>query len=195
MAARWQRRFDESAPKLADYFATAINQRSKAELKSILKKGGYSVRFQMTPVMRDVIDATIAEQVGLIRTIPQRYLGEVEGLVMRSVSRGRDLAQLNADLLARYNITKRRAALIARDQNNKATSTMMHARQADVGLRTAIWMHSHAGKVPRWQHVEMDGKVYDITKGMWDKVERKWIFPGELINCRCTSRPIVPGFT
>jgi hypothetical protein len=41
----------------------------------------------------------------------------------------------------------------------------------------------------------MDGKVYDITKGMWDKVERRFVFPGELISCRCTSRPIVPGFT
>jgi hypothetical protein len=29
----------------------------------------------------------------------------------------------------------------------------------------------------------MDGKVYDITKGMWDKVERRFVFPGELINC------------
>jgi hypothetical protein len=43
------------------------------------------------------------------------------------------------------------------------------------------------GEKPRPEHVKMDGKTYNITKGMWDR-----IFPGELINCRCTGRPIIP---
>ena len=67
---------------------------------------------------------------------------------------------------------------------------MTNARQADLGIREAIWMHSHAGKKPRPEHVKMDGKTYNITKGMWDR-----IFPGELINCRCTGRPIIPGLS
>jgi len=72
---------------------------------------------------------------------------------------------------------------------------MTNARQADLGIREAIWMHSHAGKKPRPEHVKMDGKTYNITKGMWDPHEKKWIFPGELINCRSTGRPIVPGLS
>ncbi len=56
-------------------------------------------------------------------------------------------------------------------------------------------MHSHAGKEPRPTHVKMDGKKYDVTKGMFDTAEKRFIFPGELINCRCISRSVIPGFS
>ena len=48
----------------------------------------------------------------------------------------------------------------------------------DLRIREAIWMHSHAGKKPRPEHVKMDGKTYNITKGMWDPHEKKRIFRG-----------------
>ena len=55
-------------------------------------------------------------------------------------------------------------------------------------------MHSHAGKKPRPSHVRMNGKTYDVKQGMWDSAEGRYVFPGELINCRCTSRSVIPGF-
>jgi hypothetical protein len=39
----------------------------------------------------------------------------------------------------------------------------------------------------------MDGKTYDVKKGMWDPTEKKYVLPGELINCRCFSRPVIEG--
>lgn len=195
MRARWERRFEEAAPRLAKWFSAAVSTRSTKDLQRILKDGGFTVKFKMTPVMRDVLDATIGENVGLIRTIPQKYLGEVEGLVMRSVVRGRDLGLLAAELRKRYDLTEKRAALIAGDQNNKATSAITHARQADLGIREAVWMHSHGGRVPRPCHVEFDGQTYKVTKGLYDKEEKRWVFPGELIHCRCTGRPIIPGLS
>jgi SPP1 gp7 family putative phage head morphogenesis protein len=194
LARRWQQRFDEAAPKLAEHFAKAAAQRSAAGLKTILRDGGFSVRMIMTPAMADVLDATVAQNVALIKTIPQRYHAEIEGLVMRSVQTGRDLATLTKDLQERYGVARRRAALIARDQNNKATSALTHARQVDLGITQAVWQHSHAGKEPRPTHVKMSGKTYDVRKGMWDPAEQAFVFPGSLINCRCTSRPVVPGF-
>ena len=103
----------------------------------------------MTTPMNNALQATITENVGLIRSIPERYFTEVEGLVMRSVARGRDLSYLTDELQKRYGITRRRAALIARDQNNKATSVMQAARQKSLGITQGIWRHSHAGKEPR----------------------------------------------
>ncbi|KYF05143.1 phage head morphogenesis protein, partial [Salmonella enterica subsp. enterica serovar Typhimurium] len=76
----------------------------------------------------------ITENVNLIRSIPQQHLTQVETLVMQSVGRGRDLKTLTDELEKRYGITRRRAALIARDQNNKATSVMQSARQRSVGI-------------------------------------------------------------
>lgn len=191
---RWFNNFDEAADRLADYFATDIQDRVDRVLRAILKKGGFSVRFRMTPAMRQALQATIAGNVSLIRTIPRQYHSQVQELVMRSVTTGRDLGYLTKQLYARYDITRRRAAFIARDQNNKATSAMTRARQLDLNITKAIWKHSHAKKEPRPTHLANDNKVYDTRTGWYDPAERRYIFPGELIQCGCMSRSVIPGF-
>jgi SPP1 gp7 family putative phage head morphogenesis protein len=195
LAKRWQKNFDEAAPALADYFAQSVASRSSGALKAILKKAGFAVKFKMTRAMRDVMAATVGQQVSLIKSIPSQYFTNIEGLVMRSVQSGRDLAQLTQDLQQQFGVTHRRAAFIARDQNNKATASMTRARQDELGLNEAIWVHSGGGKHPRPTHVAMHGKQYDVNKGMWDEAVQRWIFPGEEINCRCVSRSIIPGFS
>lgn len=193
LSKQWQQNFDDTAKDLATFFASRIDQQTMARFRSILRKGGYSVKFRMTQAMRDVMKATIQEQVSLIKSIPQQYLKDVQGAVMRSVQTGRNLQELTKELTKYHGITRRRAEFIALDQNNKVTSAMTHARQASLGIYTAEWMHSHAGKEPRPTHVAMNGKRYDIRKGMWDPAVKKYIFPGELPRCRCSSRPIIPG--
>lgn len=194
LGRRWQRNFNKAAPEIAEYFTTQQKKRVDGTLKSLLDQSGFAVRFKLTKQMNDVLQATMQEQVGLIKSIAQKHLGEVEGLVMRSVTTGRDLGTLTKELRERYGVTKRRAALISRDQNNKATATITRVRQEDLGLYKARWRHSHAGKEPRPTHVANDGKVYDVRKGWYDPAIKKWIWPGTEINCRCTSELIIPGF-
>jgi uncharacterized protein with gpF-like domain len=197
LGVQWRKNFDAAAPALAAWFAKAAWKRSDAALQKILKDAGISVEFQMTRAMRDILNATIADNVALIRSIPQEYHTQIQGVVMRSVQAGRDLSTLSKDLQARYGITERRAALIARTQNNMATSAMQHARQTELGIEEAIWMHSHAGVTPRKTHLANDGKRYNIATGWYDpdpKVQRH-IWPSQLINCKCQSKPIVRGFS
>jgi len=192
LGARWRARFDRAALELAAYFGTAVAQRGDAQLGTILRRAGISVRWTMSAPMRDAQQAIVAENVALIRSIPRHQLDAVEGLVMRSVSTGRDLHQLTTDLRAQFGVTRRRAALIARDQSNKATGALQRVRQVELGISRAVWLHSHAGKVPRRTHVAMHGKEYEIARGMWDADEQRWVHPGELINCRCVNRPLLP---
>lgn len=190
---RWEKQFDGMAAKLATYFAQAAEDRNSRVLKKILKDAGFTVKFRMTPAQRDVVEAIVNENVSLIKSIPQHYLTQVEGAVMRSVTAGRDLGTLTTTLQKQYGSTRRRAELIARDQNNKATAMLQRARQLELGMEKAVWVHSSAGKVPRPAHVKMNGGTFDIAKGMWDPHEKKYVLPGELINCRCFSRPLLPG--
>jgi len=162
---------------------------------AILKKAGFTVKFKMKPAMRDIMRATVGQQVSLIKSIPSQYFTNIEGMVMRSVQTGRDLGQLTKDLQEQFGVTHRRAAFIARDQNNKATASMTRARQDELEITEAIWVHSGAGKHPRPTHVAMNGKKYDVNKGMWDPAVKRWIFPGEEINCRCFCRSVIPGFS
>jgi uncharacterized protein with gpF-like domain len=197
LGKRWQERIDDAAPALAKWFLTSSANRSDAVLRGILRQGGWSVKFKMTPGVRDVIDAIVGENVSLIKSIPQQFHTEVEGLVMRSVKAGGDLQQLTGDLQKRFGVTRRRAEIIAHDQNRKATSAMMKVRQTDLGIEDGIWLHSHAGKAPRKTHLANHGKRFNIRDGWFDpdpKV-RKRIWPGELIECKCSWKPVVKGFS
>jgi uncharacterized protein with gpF-like domain len=197
LSRQWRSRFDDAAPRMAAWFAQAAATRSDAAMRKILRDAGISIRFQMTPAMRDILEATVAENVALIKSIPQQYASQIESMVMTSVVAGRDLSKLSRDLYKRYDITKKRANLIARDQNNKATAALTRARQLEVGIEEAIWLHSLGGKEPRKTHLRNNGNRYDVNRGWFDPDPRvrERIFPGQLINCRCVSKPIVKGFT
>jgi uncharacterized protein with gpF-like domain len=192
---RWLDRFDQAAPELAKWFATNAKDRSDFALKDILRRGGFTVKFQMTPEVRDIWRATVEQNVGLIRSIATEHLQQVQGAVMRSVQAGHDVGALAKELEARYGVTRNRAALIARHQNAMANSTITRARQTELGITTARWLHSSGGKEPRPSHVKAsrDRVTYDVTKGWYDPDEGKFIRPGELISCRCVSVSIIPG--
>lgn len=192
MGRIWLRKFDDLSESMAEHFALAVRQRSDRALADMLRKGGFSVRFKMTAAMRDAYAAIRAENVGLIRTIPQQYLAKVEVLVMQSVSQGGKLSDLSTALERNYGVTKRRAQLIARDQNAKATAVMVKTRHVELGITTAKWLHSAGGKHPRPEHVAFSGKTYDIRTGhdFGDGAGPVW--PGTAINCRCVSIPVMP---
>lgn len=197
LGARWSKRFNDAAPKLAQYFLQSVRRRSERQLMQILKDAGMTVKLTMTAALRDIMHAEVAENVALIKSIPEQFHTQVEGIVMRSVTAGRDLHQLTTDLQHQFGVTHRRAKFIALDQSNKATSAIQRERQTSVGLEDGLWMHSHAGKVPRPTHLANDRHTFSIRDGWHDpdpKVNRR-IWPGQLINCRCTWRPIVKGFS
>jgi SPP1 gp7 family putative phage head morphogenesis protein len=196
LARRWLAKFDEAAEKLGEWFAQSVATRSDAALKKILKDAGLTVEWKMTRAQRDVLNATVNENVALIKSIPSQYLTRVEGMVTRSVQTGRDLGQLAKDLREQLGVTKRRAAFISRDQNNKATAALTRARQIEIGVDEAIWVHSGAGKHPRPSHAKAgrDKERYNVAEGWLDPAIDKRIWPGTEINCRCVGRPVIRGF-
>jgi hypothetical protein len=193
LSRRWLRRFDDMAEKLAAYFAQSVSDRADGQLRKILKDGGFAVDFTMSPAQRDVLNATVNENVALIKSIPREYLSRVEGHVMRSVQTGRDMKQLSDDLQRSFGVSKRRAAIISRDQNNKATAMLTRARHLELGITENVWVHSRGGKVPRPTHVKAsaEGVLFDVAKGWYDPAVGEYIWPGTLINCRCVGRPVI----
>ena len=190
LARRWTKRFEDYAPKLAEAYLQGMFKASDSAFRQALKEAGWTVEFKMTPAVRDAFNASLEENVGLIRSIPEKYLQQVEGTVMRSYSAGRDLATMVKELKQLYPAASHRAELIARDQSNKANAVVNRARQMELGITEAIWMHSHAGKNPRPDHVAANGKRYKIAEGCL--ISGEHIQPGEEINCRCTSRAVLP---
>jgi uncharacterized protein with gpF-like domain len=193
MGKEWTLRFDEFAQHDAKRFVRSATGSADRAFAAALKKAGFTVEFKMGKAASEIITAAVAENVALIKSIPEQYLAQVEGVVMRGVAVGRDLGAVSADLQAQFGVTKRRAALIARDQNNKATAAITRARQLEVGSDEAEWVHSAGGRKPRPTHVANNNKKYNIAEGWLDPATDKRIWPGTEINCRCVSRTIIKG--
>lgn len=191
LAARWIKRFDSAAPKIAEAYLKGSFKATDSAMRQALKSAGWSVEFEMTPAMREAFDAKLVENVGLIRSIPAEYLQQVEGIVMRSYAAGRDLETMTKALRRLYPAASNRAVLIARDQSNKANAVVTAARQTELGIVEAIWLHSHGGKHPRPDHVAANGKRYKVAEGCL--ISGKYIYPGEEINCSCVARSVLPG--
>lgn len=194
---RWRDRFDDAAEQLAAHFGKRVEERATGRLAEILDNAGMTVRFRTTPAVRDALQAVIGANVSLIKSIAATHLADVEGIVMRSVSEGRDLETMAKEIEDRYRLTRERAAFIAQHQNNMATAVIARVRQQEAGITRARWVHSHAGKTPRPEHVafaagRLGGPFYDVSKGAY--LEGAWTWPGVQPRCRCVSRPVIEGF-
>lgn len=191
---RWRGRFDKLSVTVAKKFAGRAFSSTDVSLKAALKDAGFTVAFKPTPKSLESFKLVVADNVGLIRNLQASFYSKIQQDVWASVRAGGDMASLSTKLQRSYGIETERAALIARDQNAKAKAVIETTRRQELGIRKAIWQHSSAGKVPRPTHVAMNGKTFELEKGMYDEDEKEYVFPGQLINCRCTSRAIVAGY-
>ncbi len=190
LGKRWIKKFNDASEDIAYAFITSQFKASDTAFMQALRDVGFAVKFTMTPTVRDAFNASVSGNVALIKSIPEQYLEKMQGAVSRAYASGRDLEQMTKAIQEIYPVTARRAKHIALDQSNKANAVVTRARQMELGITEATWMHSHAGKEPRQSHVKANGRVYKIAEGC--PIDGEYIQPGELINCRCTSRPILP---
>lgn len=191
LASKWSDNLDRLAPEIAEAFVSKTVTNYESLLKTHMRKAGFTVRFQITPYQREALQATIETNVGEIKSIASQYLERVQKQVWQCVTSGYDLSGLATELEKNYDISKRRAELIARDQGAKAHAVIECAKRQELGITKAIWLHSHRSKKPRQSHLQANGKVFEVSKGMY--LDGEWVQPGMLINCRCGSKSIIDG--
>ncbi|OIX43823.1 phage head morphogenesis protein [Yersinia ruckeri] len=196
LARKWVDRFINKALPVSDVLFKKTENAVDRGLLAAARKEAITINMQWTPAMTEKVDAIIAENVSLIRSIPEKYFTEVEGMVYRAVSRGGDrkgLAdEIEANFGKRHGITRRRAEFIARDQVRKATSALSSARQQAAGITKGIWLHSGGGSEPRKKHVHANGREFDLDKGLPIGDKGQYVLPGEEPNCGCTWKPVLP---
>lgn len=192
---KWRGKFDKLSDQIAKKFASRSFTTTQNAMQAALREAGFTVSFKATRKSLESYKLVVADNVGLIRNLHASYYNKIQQDVWSSVRAGADMHTLSRKLQDSYGIEEKRAALISRDQNAKAKAVLETTRRQELGIQYAIWQHSAGGKEPRPVHVAWgrEGKVFDLSKGLYDPDEQEWIFPGQLINCRCTSRAIIPG--
>lgn len=192
-SARWRKQMDEKAEEYALWFAARANSAATAATKqSLTAVAGFTVGMQMSRTVNNTLQAVIAENVSLIRSIGDVYFRDVERAVLTSVQRGRDVAGLADELEKIASVSRDKAVLIAVDQNQKATSEISRARMADSGCVYGRWRSSRRARHPRQSHQEADGEIFPLAEGLM--IDGKLTFPGMEINCGCRTEPVVPGY-
>lgn len=194
LSARFNALFAKRAPQLAGQMVEGAQAASKTALHGSLSKmtGGVSLKTSlMTPQLKNIYAAQVAQNVGLIKTIAAEYLRDVEGSVMRSITTGRGLQDLVPDLEKYEGYTHRKAKNVALDQTRKTYNAINQGRMTAIGVKRFMWIHSGGGAEPRPLHESYDGQIFrfDEPPIIEEKTGERGI-PGQAINCRCTMAPV-----
>ncbi|WP_237173031.1 phage head morphogenesis protein [Paracandidimonas lactea] len=166
-------------------FARRVSSFNADQLHAILR-AAYGVDiFQAEPWLVDVLRQFEAENIRLIRSIPQQALDRLQGKIIHAVRVGTPTARLKQMIREDYGVTARRAELIARDQIGKLNGQLTGARQQGIGVTSYRWRGS-LDERERDEHVAREGEVI-----AWDDPPSDG-HPGEPINCRCWAEPVLP---
>ena len=163
---------------------------SGVQTRRQMKELGIDI-FKETPQLDRMSKRFIQQNTALITSIPQQALTEVERTIEAGVqagTRSRDIArQITAlapgSVMAK---TRNRAALIARDQTLTHSAQLSSLRQRANGITKFIWRTVGDGRV-RDLHEDRDGVEYTWADG----AGAQDTFPGDGVQCRCSSEPIL----
>lgn len=154
----------------------------------------------------EAVKADLKNNIKEAKEFDESNFQQIYDAALQSISRGGDLATL-FNVIMKLNLpgmTKQRAGEISRSLNFKATALMQQDRQVLAGIKHAVWLYSGAPcqmnpKTPSAKdicqdaaHKAANGKWYEVAKGML--LNGRFTLPGREDGCKCSSRPIIPGF-
>jgi len=190
--------FSDFAKPIAEKVSQEANKSSSVSVRSGIK--AMSEDFTISPSSLskntlDILNATITENVALIKSISQQYLSGVQQAVMRSITTGNGLQDLIPYLQKSKEITYRRARFIAYDQTRKAFNNLSTVKMQNLGLDEYEWLHTGGSNHPRKLHIELSGRIFSFANPpkIADNGKGDIIYgnPGELPGCRCRKRIIL----
>jgi uncharacterized protein with gpF-like domain len=191
---KWVGTFNHAQSAISEGFSNGVLSHHDRAFQAMLSKGGFTVKFQVEPQVASKLRGITRENTDLIKSIPSEFFKDIRERVFESVNAGRKTAELMEHLHDVYGVTRRRAAFIARDQNNKATAAIHKIRQLSLGITQAKWRHTAASIHPRETHAAFDNETYDIELGHDFDDGLGPVQPGEAFNCGCLSSSIIPGY-
>lgn len=160
----------------------ATSEWQKAQLQRQLKAAVGITLPLKDPKLGPRLEHFTERNVSLIKSIPERYFNEVEGLVLDAVAKGQRWESLAKDIDERFDVGESRAKLIARDQVGKLFGALAQARQESLGIEKYTWRTMRDERV-REEHQLLEGESF-----AWDDAPDEG-HPGDPVNCRCWAEP------
>ncbi|WP_421095532.1 phage minor head protein [Ralstonia mannitolilytica] len=137
----------------------------------------------------ETMRALMAEQVGLIKSIPIEAAERVHRLTIEGLEDGGRAREISKAIQESGDVAKSRADLIARTEVTRTATALTQARAEHIGSSGYIWRTSGDGDV-RESHRKMNGQFV-----AWDKppeLDGMTGHAGQFPNCRCYPEPVIP---
>lgn len=159
------------------------------------------------PWLVDLLGKATQDNVGLIQSIPEQYLSDIEAQVLERSRAGVRVEALALELENDYmaqaaawvKSTENRAKLIAVDQVGKLYGELDRIRQTELGVERYRWRTSKdervrgnpSGKYPhsRPSHHDREGVVFSWAEPPSESSDDG--HPGQPIRCRCYAEPVL----
>lgn len=209
---KWQERFKEYAKNNSPKMIQKVLKQSDIQLKETLKDWFAEKRFmlfdkEIPTALRQVLRASIEENVMYISDLPVKYAGRVRGAVYRAVTGGGTLKDLQGSLRKYAGMSARHAKLVASDQINKAFVNISAQRMKQAGITKYMWVYTYVSKIPRDYHKRrwdgksgkknghpngLNGFIFDLQHlPVIDEKTGERGLPGQLPFCRCKLAPVI----
>jgi SPP1 gp7 family putative phage head morphogenesis protein len=135
------------------------------------------------PWLKDFVQLFTESNVGLIKSIPDKFFGEIESMVREAAVTGLRPEDFADDIEERFGVSESKARLLARDQVSKFNGELTRIRQGRLGIISYFWRSSKDERV-RESHAAQEGQEYK-----WDDPPSETGHPGQDYQCRCTAEP------
>jgi len=173
---------------LAEQNALRVAEHSRKELnRQVRTVASIDVHADPT-VLAEHVEAFVEDNVRLVKSLLTGELDDLKGIVLRGARAGLRYEDIADEIVEKFGATKRRAALIARDQVTTLNAELTRIRQQQVGIEQYTWSTVKDERV-RKSHRALEG-----TTQRWDApptVDGEPAHPGQPINCRCQAIPDV----
>lgn len=162
-----------------------VGQRvARTNFNELRRVVGIAIR-DADPGVAAFLDNFRAINVSRIKSLVGQELVEITQLLEASEATGARVEVLRESIQQRFNVTKSKAALLARDQTLSLNAQIARTRQQNLGITQYIWTTSQDERV-RPEHAELDGTIQSWA------VPPPPGHPGEDYQCRCVAFPVLP---
>ena len=199
---KWDQVFGRIASETAMSMLDEVSDNSKSKLGESLKDLSGDLTLDVSAIsgqLKDILDASVKENVELIKRVPSKYFEQMQGDVMRSIQNGNGLQDLIPAFEKRAVSVRNWAQNVAMDQTRKAFNGINKGRMLSAGLNEFEWVHGGGSNHPREYHRDvLNGNIYSFDPESDNylphldgpgKGERG--IPGQAPFCRCTMRPVL----
>lgn len=177
---------DGNAQGLVAMVAQRVEKYNQEQFHRMLRRAYGVDLFKAEPGLGRVLRPWEAENIGLIKSIPEQYLNTLHGRVVAAVRQGTSLRDMTTQIRETYDLPRKRAELIARDQIGKLNSDLTEYRQTNIGIKEYTW-RGVLDEREREEHVAREGQIF-----LWDMPPADG-HPGQPIRCRCWAEPKLPA--